>query len=375
MMRTLYILALAVSTQVAMATDVVAQAVPVISENQVFDNTGTPARDVAIDASTGEPVAIAPSPADSLEHYRAQFKNAKTAKEMDGFIAQYKNNDPDQLVPRAKIRMSTFAAFEAARNAKQCAEAKKLHQKITGYKVTRPFSYQDCVQQRSAQSADPQAMYVSGVRLEDAGDQVGARSQFRKLLALFPQHPLAVKAADRLAHLTEIETLEAVHSGTRNAASPADCPKDLGYLRSRMVFAELRQNASFAEPIEDIIRRAGGLDAAITEVQRLMQANQRTMDQFATTAQRYQHTEQDDVQYFRCQKPEGDLCAANYYYHLLREGDFYYAELLNSLRCRKTGEMLHAWYVPAPIQEAFVDQSTPATSPISKPSTSAETRP
>ena len=362
--------------------------------NHGFEHGGASARHVTLDTSTGEPRPTSAELIVKLAEYRAQFHNAKTAQEMADFIAKYQGKDPEKLVPRAKIRAHTFAAFEAASSAHQCAEAKKLHQKITGYKVTLPFSYPDCERERIAldnkkHDADPQELYVAGVRLEDGGERERARAQFRSLLERYPQHPLALKAADRLARLAEIEWLEAARGGSNTSTHaapspapaiapilattiPAACPKDLGYIRSRMVFAELRDNPNFAEPIEGIIRKAGGLDAAISEVERLIQGNQRSLYRAAGTLLQTPAADLGEGRNYRCEKPEGDWCSANYYYHLLRESQFYYAELLNSLRCQKTGQMQNAAYTPASLQRSSVFKSAPG-GPLGKPP--AETRP
>lgn len=306
---------------------------------------------------------------DALNDYRAMFLNGKTASDMEAFIAKYQNADPDNLIPRAMIRMRTFAAYEAAYIDQQCDKAKQLHRKISGYKVTLPFSYAACLRGKAAQDVDPAALYAAGVRFEADGERASARTLYRNLLDRFPRHPTAKNAAERLARMAETEALNtapqmgsrpvlasipsAPASATlRNPAATA-CPKDLGYLRSQMVFAELRQNPSFDEPIDGIIRKAGGLKAAITELKRLIQENQRPLSQAARAVQQYKPANQgDEALAFRCEKPDGGFCSANYYYHLIKEGNFYYTEMLNSLLCRQTGKMEHALYTPAPLAGA-----------------------
>ncbi len=334
------------------------------TKHQTFDSSGKSTQHIEIDASTGEPILKASTEKDPLATYRAQFLEATTAKQMADFITRYEAADPEKLVPRARIRMRTFEAFETALHAGKCTEAKAQHQRITSYKVTIPFSYEDCTAKPT--NADAQSLYLAGVRFEDGGDLRRARTQFRKLIERFPNDALALKAADRLARLVEIAILEAGRSGTAattagttdsltpstppKASAIAACPKNLGYLRPRLVFPELRENPNLAEPIEDILRKAGSLDAAITEVERLTRENQGSINQAAVTLQQYQTVDQVDARKFRCAKAESNLCAASYYYHLLHEGEYFYAELLNSLRCRKTGKMQHAQYAPAPLK-------------------------
>ena len=293
-------------------------------QHSVFDQRGAPARNLTIDPSTGEPVPTAP--ADDLARYRAQFLNATTAQAMQGFIDQHQGKDPERLIPRAKIRARTFAAFEAASATHQCAEAQTLHQRITGYKVSLAFSFADC----------------EGARLALANKPQNTTTPPSDSAALDSRSPTST---------TKPLTGEPL---TANA-----CPKDLGYLRPRMVFAELRDNPNFAEPIEGIIHKAGGLEAAITEVERLIQINQRSLYRAANTLLQTPGANLGEARNYRCEKPEGDWCAANYYYHLLREGQFYYAELLNGLRCRQTGKMLKAAYVPAPLQRSSVFKPGP----------------
>jgi len=302
----------------------------------------------------------------ALNGYRAMFLDGKTASDMEAFITQYKNADPENLIPRATIRMRTFSAYEAAYLDHQCDKAKQLHRKISGYKVTLPFSYAACLRGKSAQDVDPAALYAAGVRFEADGERASARTLYKNLLDRFPRHPTAREAAARLARMAEIEALDTArlqggHPGLaplpsapasvtlRNPAATA-CPKDLGYLRSQMVYAELRQNPNFDEPIDGIIRKAGGLEAAITELKRLIHENQRPLSQAARAVRQNKSANQgDEALAFRCEKPDGGFCSANYYYHLIKEGNFYYTEMLNSLLCRQTGKMEHALYTPAPL--------------------------
>lgn len=329
----------------------------------VFSSPAIATVDAASAAAVNPATATEP-----LAAYRASFLTAKTAAEMNAFIDHYKNDDPDKLIPRAKIRLRTFSAFEHALDAGQCDQAKQLHQRITGYKVVLPFSHEACNRKTSQQDADPESLYMAGVRLLEDGERASARTLFRAILDRFPKHPLALKAADRLARLSEIEALE----NARSSSSPATplptqpkseqakrtptgkagaCPVDLGYVRPQMVFDELRNNPHFAEPINGIIHKAGGLDGAIAELERLIRENERPLKQAASAARQYKPgMPTEEALATRCAKPDGGFCSANYYYHLLKEGAFYYAELLNALRCRKTGTMEHAAYSPAPIK-------------------------
>lgn len=313
-----------------------------------------------------------PNPAggeNALNDYRAMFLNGKTASDMAAFIAKHKNADPENLIPRAAIRMRTFAAYEAAYLDHQCDKARQLHRRISGYKVTLPFSYAACLRKKTTQDVDPAALYAAGVRFEADGESASARTLYKNLLDRFPRHPAAKEAEERLARMAEIEALD---TAPRQASHPrlapipsapasvalrdpaaTDCPKDLGYLRSQMVFAELRQNPNFDEPIAGIILKAGGLEAAITELKRLVHENQRSLSQASRAVRQYKPAGQgDEALAFRCEKPDGGFCSANYYYHLLKEGDFYYTEMLNGLLCRKTGTMEHSRYAPAPLAGA-----------------------
>ncbi len=306
---------------------------------------------------------------DALNTYRAMFLEGKTASDMEAFIAQYKNADPENLIPRATIRMRTFAAYEAAYLEHQCDKAKQLHRTISGYNVTLPFSYAACLRGKTALAVDPATLYAAGVRFEADGERASARTLYRNLLDRFPRHPAAKAAADRLARMTEIEALDPARlqgippelvpppsepaSVALHTPATTACPKDLGYLRSQMVFTELRQNPNFDEPIDGIIHKAGGLDAAIAELKRLIQENQRPLSQAASAVRQYKPADQSgEALAFRCEKPDGEFCSANYHYHLIKEGNFYYTEMLNSLLCRKTGTMEHARYTPAPLAGA-----------------------
>lgn len=306
--------------QAALAADATPKPAAANLEIQIFENDGQPAQNMGIDTSTGEPIRFEHEVDTALPDYRTHFLNAKTAQAMADFIAQHAARDPDKLVPRARIRMRTFAAFESALNTHQCAEAKKQHQRITRYKIVIPFSFEECERARSVPKAD------------------------------------ASTTASRSRSTARNPTSQVLLPG---AAKLETCPTNLGYLRSRMVYKELREHPSFDEPIDGIIRKAGSLDQAILEVKRLIGTNQRSLEQAAVAMQHYQPLAQGDAREFRCAKSEVGLCGANYYYHLLREGMFYYAELLNSLNCQKTGTMQHSPYEPAPLKEAVISKASP----------------
>jgi hypothetical protein len=292
------------------------------------------------------------------DDYRSRFRNATTSGEMAAFIDTYRDADPDKLVPRAAIRMRTFAAFEAAQRDHQCNEAQRLHAKITRYQVSLPFSHTTCLQERTAQGFDPEALYQAAVRFEAERERASARTLYQRVIDRFPAHPLAHEAADRLAMLTRIEANESASRAARDTPASlaeadlaASCPSDLGYVRAHLVFAELRNNASLSEPIDTIIRKAGGLKAATADLEKLIRDNRLALNQ-ASLALQQQYRQagyRDDALGFRCRKPDSSFCTANYLYHLLKEGEYFYAEQLNSLRCRTTGRMLHAEYQPAPI--------------------------
>ncbi len=345
----------------AAAADIHAVPVQAVSASQSAD-TGRQAQSVA----------PARGPAPPADAYRSRFFNATSAADLAAFIDTYRDADPDKLVPRATIRMRTFAAFEAAQRAYRCSEASALHQKIVRYQVTLPFSQAACLQQRAAQGGDPQALYQAAVRFEAERERASARTLYHLILNRFPQHPLALRAADRLAMLARIEASESVSGAARTTPAATDeaglaaaCPGDLGYVRSHLVFAELRSNASLNEPIESIIRKAGGLKAATAELEKLIRDNRLALKQ-ASMALQQQYRQAgygDDALGFRCRKPDSSFCTANYLYHLLKEGEYFYAEQLNSLRCRTTGRMLHVGYQPAPIGLPMPLQPATVTTP------------
>lgn len=142
--------------------------------------------------------------------------------------------------------------------------------------------------------------------------------------------------------------LASINSEAQSQNTPS-CPADVGYLRNQMVFTELKNNPGFADPIDNMIRKAGGVEQAISAVEEQILDTENSQEQAAQTAKQ-SYGGSGNALASRCENPQGVYCSANYTYHLLKEANFYYQEILNAMRCRQSGQMVHATYKPSPLK-------------------------
>lgn len=109
-----------------------------------------------------------------------------------------------------------------AKNEFRCEDAKKLNQELEAVNAGI-FYFDSCVSERKfnnlVKSKDPQEMYLAAGRYESDGERSRAKTIYRQIVDQFSKNPIAIKAADRLMRLADVE---AVESSNQNAAYRAE---------------------------------------------------------------------------------------------------------------------------------------------------------
>ncbi|SFM95271.1 hypothetical protein SAMN05660284_00088 [Formivibrio citricus] len=67
------------------------------------------------------------------EPYRAEFRNAASSSELNGFIEKYKDNDPDGLVPQARKKIPAAQKYE--REQERLAAIKRAKEEREAYRT------------------------------------------------------------------------------------------------------------------------------------------------------------------------------------------------------------------------------------------------
>lgn len=146
------------------------------------------------------------------------------------YSAETRERDKFEAEAAMKKRASDNARFiEQLRTSRKCEQARDFAR--TRVEIERPlFSYDECVDERRfselERSRDPQVQYLAAVKLEANGDRSRAKTLYLAIMELSPQSAIAIKAADRLASLTDVQAIERSNSraeiASREAAQRAE---------------------------------------------------------------------------------------------------------------------------------------------------------
>ncbi|SFN03478.1 Protein of unknown function [Formivibrio citricus] len=71
------------------------------------------------------------------EAYRAAFKNASSSSDLSAFVDRYKNNDPEKLVPKARLKIPAAQKREREQSARQVRETRQTEPDY-GYTLGSP---------------------------------------------------------------------------------------------------------------------------------------------------------------------------------------------------------------------------------------------
>ena len=86
----------------------------------------------------------------------------------------------------------------------------------TSQKYGERISYSSCRSEaafaRARNAKDPQAIYLAASRYESDGERGRAKTLYRLIVDKFETSPIALKAADRLTRLADVEAVETSNS-------------------------------------------------------------------------------------------------------------------------------------------------------------------
>lgn len=156
-----------------------------------------------------------------------------------------------------------FDQAYAASKRFRCEEALKLDQKAqstdgrthsssdrtNGYYI----SYSSCVEERSfntiRESSDPQQMYLKAADFENKGQRWRAKTIYQDIMSRHAKSPIAVKAAERITRLADVEAIES--SGQRAAAAARDAADNVRSSNYQQCMNELSACYSRCEKLKN----------------------------------------------------------------------------------------------------------------------------
>ena len=107
----------------------------------------------------------------------------------------------------------------------QCEKAKDLENKLRAIGESY-FDYGSCTSKRDFEnilvSNDPQKMFLRAVKFENNGERSRAKRIYGTIMDKFENHSMAVKAAERLAALSDVEAVESSQRQSANAIDRAN---------------------------------------------------------------------------------------------------------------------------------------------------------
>lgn len=104
------------------------------------------------------------------------------------------------------------ASIRKAEMEFRCEDARQLNQELEAINSSL-FQYDSCSRDRKfsnlLKSTSPQEMYLAAGLYESNGERSQAKTIYRKIVDRFPKNQIAIKAADRLTRLADVEVVEA----------------------------------------------------------------------------------------------------------------------------------------------------------------------
>lgn len=157
----------------------------------------------------------------------ALYASAKKSRNFDA-LAKFIQAAPQapQLEEAQQLARGLLEpTLTSAKDAGRCEEARGVQQRLEGAGLKTYFDYDYCVSERSFKqtlaSKNPQVMYLAAVKLENENYRSRAKTVYLAVMERFPENPVAMKAADRLAALKDVESVEDAQSATRREISDA----------------------------------------------------------------------------------------------------------------------------------------------------------
>lgn len=153
----------------------------------------------------------------SINEYNAWFEGGQQVLRCEG---------GPQGCQKALAAEPVYQNARAAADGLRCDEAQALDRKAqamdgqahsdTSRQNGERISYSSCRSEaqfaRARNAKDPQAIYLAASRYESDGERGRAKSLYRLIVDKFETSPIALKAADRLTRLADVEAVETSNS-------------------------------------------------------------------------------------------------------------------------------------------------------------------
>ena len=154
-----------------------------------------------------------------------QAKRANTVATYTEFLKKHPHSTQASEA-RGQIRNLLEPPIRKAEAAFKCEEARQLDQHFEAAGMSRIFDFDACVTNRKFHNVlngnNPQNMYLAGVKYENDSDRSRAKKVYLTIMDRFSKHAMAVKAADRLAGMKDVEAVEDSNYHTRRAVEQSE---------------------------------------------------------------------------------------------------------------------------------------------------------
>ena len=130
---------------------------------------------------------------------------------------------PQVVEARQQTKSLLEPRFREAESAFKCEDASRLANQLSTAGFPSLFNYESCVDNRKflatfPKAINPQRMYLAGVKYENEKKRDLAKRVYLTIMDRFPEHAMAVKAADRLAGINDVEAVENSNIQARHAS-------------------------------------------------------------------------------------------------------------------------------------------------------------
>jgi hypothetical protein len=186
---------------------------------------------------------LAPQASDAMNNmWQLAFDPVKRANTVTAYI-QFINEYPASPQSKAARDGITALLEQPIRDAEsgyKCEEARQLNSKFAAAGMSSIFDFDSCADKRKFHNvligSNPQTMYLAGVKYENDQERSRAKRIYLTIMDRFSEHPMAVKAADRLAGMIDVEAVEGAQAQTRQAVE-----------RSRQAVEQANRDAAYRQ--------------------------------------------------------------------------------------------------------------------------------
>lgn len=164
-----------------------------------------------------------------LEPVRAQasYDLAKRANSVDAytkFLSKYPNSK-NASEAKAQVRSILEPSIIRAEASFKCEEARQIDRQIEAAGISKLSDFDGCVDKRKFNNIlnlkNPQQMYLEAVKYENGDQKNRAKRIYLTVMDKFASNPVAMKAADRLVALKDVEAVESASASSRAAVERA----------------------------------------------------------------------------------------------------------------------------------------------------------